>query len=173
MRGKKRPNFLWVPLLAVTLFLAITGSGYLPVPGAGAAITFMHLPVILAAVLSGPLAGAALGLVFGVSSWLYYPPHDALVQIVPRVGIGLVAGTVFLSARHYGSPSSRTTMGAVMAALSGSLTNTLGVTLLSVIRGYWRLDQLFAVIVMHGSIEALLAVLLTLPMAVSVYYDQG
>lgn len=60
----------WLALLAlmtaILLVLSITGIGLLPLPLIKA--TTMHIPVILGAILLGPLAGGILGGVFGLCS---------------------------------------------------------------------------------------------------------
>lgn len=155
----------WIPLGFFTLFLA--RFGYLPVPGTAAAITLAHVPVILGGVLCGPLAGLLLGLLFGVINCWTFAPHDPLVQILPRVLCGLVAAAVFWLVRRHGNPHSQLTVGSVLAALSGSLTNTLGVVGLGLVKGVIPGPEVPGVILFHGAPEALLAVLVTLPFAVS------
>ena len=152
------------------LVMAVTHTGYLPVPGAGGAITLMHIPVILAGILSGPIAGAGLGLIFAISSVYDVEPHDWLVQGLPRILIGLVSSIVFLSARYYATPESRATLGSAVAALAGSLTNTMGVTLLALAKGLYPINEMVSVALIHGSIEAFLAVIITLPVAVSIHH---
>jgi len=51
--------------MAILLFMAVTHTGYVTVPGLGEAISLMHVPVILGGIISGPVVGALLGLVFG------------------------------------------------------------------------------------------------------------
>lgn len=51
---------------AVLLVMGITGIGFIPLPLIKA--TTMHIPVILGAVLLGPVAGGVLGGVFGLCS---------------------------------------------------------------------------------------------------------
>ena len=53
-------------LCGVLLVMGMTGIGFIPLPVIKA--TTMHIPVILGAVLLGPKAGAALGVVFGLCS---------------------------------------------------------------------------------------------------------
>ena len=153
------------------LVMAVTHTGYVTVPGLGGAIALMHVPVILGGIISGPLAGAVLGLIFGVSMTYDFPPHDWTAQVIPRVLIGLVSSVVFLLARHYAAPQSRVTVGAAVAALAGSLTNTLGVTMMYVVKGYYPADDMLRVAFLHGGIEALLAVVVTLPVAVSLHHS--
>lgn len=56
-------------LCGVMLVMGITGIGFIPFPVIKA--TTMHIPVILGAVLLGPMAGGILGAVFGlISIWV-------------------------------------------------------------------------------------------------------
>ena len=112
-----------------------------------------------------------MGLIFGISSVYDIPPHDWVVQVIPRILMGLVSSVVFLSARYYATAESRATLGSAVAALAGSLTNTLGVTLFACAKGLFSLSDMMGVILVHGSIEALLAVIITLPVAVSIHHS--
>jgi uncharacterized membrane protein len=140
--------------------------GYLPVPGTAQFLTFAHIPVVLGGVLCGPLIGLLLGLFFGLGNCWYVFPHDPVVQIIPRALSGLVAGVVFWAARRYGNPHSQITVGSLCAAVAGSFTNTLGVTLGGALKGLMPVDQILPVVLFHGAPEAFLAVLVTLPSAV-------
>lgn len=53
-------------LCGVLLVMGMTGIGFIPLPVIKA--TTMHIPVILGAILLGPMAGAVLGAVFGFCS---------------------------------------------------------------------------------------------------------
>ncbi len=156
----------WLPLAVLTLLLSATPLGYLPVPGTAQFLTIAHIPVVLGGVLCGPLVGLLLGLLFGVSNY-WYLPHDPIVQIFPRALCGLVAGVVFAAARRYGNPHSQITIGSLSAALAGSLTNTLGVVLASLAKGLMPASEVVSVSLFHGAPEAFLAVLVTLPFAVT------
>jgi uncharacterized membrane protein len=89
---------------AISIFLGATHLGFIPW-FAGAALTVMHVPVIIGAVLEGPIAGAVIGLIFGAFSLIQGAiaptgPADVwfvnpLVSIVPRLCIGPVAWLVF------------------------------------------------------------------------------
>ena len=67
---KKTHNVRYMATLAmlcgVLLVMGITGIGFIPLPIIKA--TVMHIPVILGAILLGPVAGAVLGGVFGLCS---------------------------------------------------------------------------------------------------------
>ena len=69
MKTRKRDT-RWIVgvamLVALQLVLQLTGIGLIPLPLINA--TTLHIPVIVGAVLFGPLAGALLGGVFGLCS---------------------------------------------------------------------------------------------------------
>lgn len=66
------------------------------------ALTILHIPVIIAAIMDGIVGGTLLGLVFGLTSWFVaatrgITPLDLLfinplVSVLPRIVFGLVAG---------------------------------------------------------------------------------
>jgi uncharacterized membrane protein len=62
-------------------------------------ITIVHIPVIIGAILTGPIGGLVLGTTWGVTSWHYattlLTPEAAifvnpLVSILPRILVGLI-----------------------------------------------------------------------------------
>ena len=69
MKTRKRDT-RWLVLLAlfvaIEIFLNVTGIGLIPLPLIKAST--LHIPVIIGAVLTGPLAGGILGGVFGLCS---------------------------------------------------------------------------------------------------------
>ena len=85
---------------AISIFLGATHLGFIPWL-AGAALTIMHVPVIIGAILEGPWVGLAIGFLFGAFSLLQGAiaptgPTDVwftnpLISIVPRLFIGPVA----------------------------------------------------------------------------------
>ncbi|HUT65971.1 MAG TPA: ECF transporter S component [Spirochaetota bacterium] len=94
---------------AISIFLGATHLGFIPW-FAGAALTIMHVPVIIAAVLEGPVVGAVVGLIFGAFSLIQGAiaptgPADVwfvnpLVSIVPRLCIGPVAWLAFRGSKN-------------------------------------------------------------------------
>lgn len=156
----------------MTLILGISGTGYFLVPGIGGALTVMHVPAILAGILDGPLGGAVVGLAFGIFSQFYFEPHDWLVQIPPRILIGVVAALVFMAVRRHAEGGARTSLAAVLGAMCGSLTNTIGVSLLVAMRGYYRPDEVATMALLHGTVELVMAVVVTLPIAVWAWHDR-
>lgn len=93
------------------------------------------IPVLVAAQLKGPKVGAAVGLVFGLTSMtlaliaaasmpIARVTVNPLVSVVPRILVGVVCGGVYkLSARNAVSKPRRI-FSSVAATLSGIITNT-------------------------------------------------
>jgi uncharacterized membrane protein len=88
---------------AISILLGATHWGFIPW-FAGASLTIMHVPVIIGAVLEGPIVGLVIGLIFGGFSLLQAAiaptgPADVwfvnpLLSILPRLFIGPVAWLV-------------------------------------------------------------------------------
>ncbi|MBU0927119.1 MAG: ECF transporter S component [Spirochaetes bacterium] len=144
---------------AVSAVMAITPLGYLPWFG-GASLTIMHIPVIVAAVLEGPVAGTVVGLVFGVTSLLKAAtapvgPLDPLfanplVSILPRLLIGLAAWAAYKLFRGKMTPLAAGFAGAV-----GSIVNTVLVLLALGLTASEQLSGAFGV--EAGALPAILA----------------
>ena len=95
-------------------------------------ITIIPVVVALGAVTLGPLAGAGLGLVFGLTSFVQCfgldafgtflsginPVYTAIVCLVPRILCGLVPGLIY---KHLNSK----TPALFLAGFSAAVTNTL------------------------------------------------
>lgn len=119
---------------ALTIVLTLTPSlGYIPIQPF--TITTMHIPVIIAAVLEGPLMGAFVGLMFGLSSMYTAATIFAgmpaapfflnpLVSVLPRILIGVAAYYAYALLVKL---LRNKVVSIVGAALAGTLTNTVGV----------------------------------------------
>lgn len=134
----------------VSIFLAVTRLGMIPMP-TGINATIMHIPAILGGMMEGPVAGTLVGLVFGLYSFLQSGGFfvDPLVSILPRLLIGPVAAWVY-----------RATGMAWLAALAGTLINTVGVLGMAAMRGYLPWKAAGVIAVTHGITEIILAVIL-------------
>lgn len=53
---------------AVAIVLSVTGLGMIPMPTLAGRATIMHVPVILAAILEGPVVGAFTGFILGCTA---------------------------------------------------------------------------------------------------------
>lgn len=144
---------------AVAVVMAMTPLGYLPWFG-GASLTIMHIPVIIAAVLEGPVAGTVVGLIFGVTSMVKAAtapvgPLDPLfanplVSVLPRLFIGIAAWLVYRLFRGKLSP-----LASGAAGLVGSMINTVLVLAMLGLVGAAQLTGLFGV--PAGGLPAVLA----------------
>jgi len=114
----------------LALALSFTPLGYVSVPNISGAATTLHIPAIVAGVVTGPLAGALVGLVLAGTSWFQFSglfmqfaggnyPVALAAAFLPRLLIGVVA--------YYAYRSTRNTTAALLAAILGTTTNTAGV----------------------------------------------
>lgn len=120
-------------LVAIILLMSFTPLGYLKTPVME--ITFIVIPVAIGAMYLGPLAGAILGGVFGLTSFvqafsgalgtalLAISPFGLFVVcFVPRVLVGLITGLV----------AARMTKGTVLSYLVPSIVAPVSNTILFV-----------------------------------------
>ena len=142
----------------IAIFLAVTRLGFIPVPNLAGNATIIHVPVILGAALEGPLVGTIVGLIFGVFSFIQAEVpffRDPLVSILPRLLIGVVAWAVFVGLRRVSID-----LASAAAGVLGSLTNSVGVLGVAVLRGYLAPAALIP-IVPQVIVEAVLAAVVT------------
>lgn len=146
-------------LSAITILLGWTRLGFITVPTIVADATIMHVPVIVGGVVEGPIVGAIVGLIFGIFSFIQgtIPAFkDLLVAILPRLFIGITAWLAYIALKRLNQY-----VAVVVAAVVGSLTNTVGVLGMGVVRGYWPAGPAVAVGVAQGIPEAILAAIIT------------
>lgn len=114
-------------LSGISIFLSLTPLGYIPILPINP--TIMHVPVIIGAIIEGPMVGAFIGGIFGLSSMVraFMTPTptnfifwNPIISIGVRILIGIVSGYVYRALK------SRTS-GVAITAVVGSLTNTIGV----------------------------------------------
>ena len=153
---------------ALAIVLAFTPLGLIPVPNPTEAATSLHLPAIIAGVLSGPLVGAMVGLILAISSWYLYGATfitfangNLLLALVaaflPRILIGVAAYYAYRPLRRWPAAA------AAVAGLAGTLTHTAGVMGLLIWLGALPTALLAPVFAMNVPIEAALAVVVTIP----------
>jgi uncharacterized membrane protein len=112
---------------ALSIFLALTPLGFWTWGPVSA--TILHVPVIIGAVLEGPVVGLAVGLIFGVFSMIRAAtapngPLDPaftnpLISVLPRLFIGPVAWLVWIALKRWRP------LGLIAAGIAGSVTNTV------------------------------------------------
>jgi len=115
-------------MAAISILLGVTRWGFIPW-FAGISLTIMHVPVIIGAILEGPVVGLVIGLIFGVFSMVQAAvapngPGDVvfvnpLISVLPRLFIGPVAWLVWRSLKRWKVP------GLIASGLAGSLTNSV------------------------------------------------
>jgi len=149
-------------LIALVIILGSTGIGFLPVPTPAGAATLMHLPVILSGLVSTPWIASFVGLIFGLFCFKFM--GDLRVVIPARLLVGVVAWLVYrlCGKKKWGIP---------VAAIAGSLTNTVGTLWLAVIFGYIPArgtEGALTLGVVQGIPEAILAAVLLLPITIGI-----
>lgn len=134
--ARRRLNVRKMTIIGVLSAISIMMSmlpfiGYIPIGPIKA--TIMHIPVIIGAIIEGPVVGAIIGLIFGLTSlWnaitqpvllspLFYNP---LVSVLPRILIGIVAYYVYQGVYKV---SKKVYASGFIAGIIGSLANTAGV----------------------------------------------
>jgi uncharacterized membrane protein len=149
---------------AVSILLGLTHWGFIPW-FAGISLTIMHVPVIIGAILEGPVVGAGIGLIFGLFSLLQAAiapsgPGDVvftnpLISILPRLFIGPVSWLIWKSLKRI------PVLGLTISGLLGSLTNTVLVLGMMGILGIYSWPILAGVVVSNGLLEAAVSAVIT------------
>lgn len=153
---------------ALSLVLSATPLGLIPVPNVSAAATTLHIPAIIAGVVSGPLVGAIVGLILAFASWYYFGAiflnfmggnlaFALLAAFLPRLLIGVFAYYAYRALRR------RANLAAGTAGLVGTLTNSVGVLGLLLLLGTPDVWTLVPVILMNVPFEIILAIIITVP----------
>lgn len=120
-------------LSSISIMLSmIPGIGYIPIGPTNNA-TIMHIPVIIGAIVEGPIVGMSVGFIFGLTSLLRaltiptitsFAFINPIVSILPRVLVGLVAYYIYKLAIKV---TKKIYLSGWIAGLIGSLVNTTGV----------------------------------------------
>ncbi len=184
--GKKKFNTRQIAVVgmlsAISIVLGASGIGFIPLPMAKA--TIMHIPVIIGAILEGPIVGLVAGLIFGVfsiiqnltsPSILSFAFLNPLVSVLPRMLIGI---TTYYSYKIPFIKNSVLKSG--ISAAIGTLTNTVGV--LGMIYLLYAAEYaqargiepgtaaaaIFGVALTNGVPEIIVSVALTIPIVIAV-----
>ena len=74
-------------LAAISIMLSMTPLGFIPIGPTNA--TIMHIPVIIGAIVEGPLVGITVGFIFGATSFIKsaYYAYNNFFCIYKSIGI--------------------------------------------------------------------------------------
>ncbi|CAM2076020.1 MAG: ECF transporter S component [uncultured Clostridium sp.] len=182
--SKTRRLVLIGALGGISIFLGVSGLGLIRLPIFS--LTIMHIPVIIGALLEGPVVGIAVGLIFGLfsmyqnitapglTSFIFWNP---IVALIPRMLIGIVA---YYSFKLLKSKIKSTGVCAGIASILATLTNTIGVLGLTYILYLDKYAQareisrdavagtLLTVGLTNGIPEAIVSALITIPIVVTI-----
>ena len=169
-------------LSSISIILGLTGYGFIPLPMAKA--TIMHIPVIIGAILEGPLVGAMVGLIFGLFSIfqnmtnpniLSFAFINPLVSILPRILIGILSYYCY-KFTFKKKPLIRIGLSAAI----GSLTNTLGVLSMIYLLYADRFAQakgtnpnmvfnaILSIALINGIPEAIISIIIIIPVVIAI-----
>lgn len=150
---------------AISIFLGITHWGFIPW-FSGASLTIMHVPVIIGAVLEGPVVGTLIGLIFGVFSLILAGvapsgPTDVwftnpLLSVLPRLFIGPISWLVWQTLKKLPA------VGLIASGIAGSLTNTVLVMGMIGVLGFLPWPALPPIALVNGLPEAAASAILVL-----------
>ena len=153
-------------LSAISILLGATHWGFIPWL-AGAALTIMHVPAIIGAVLEGPIAGLVIGGLFGIFSLIQGAiaptgPADTwfvnpLISVLPRLLIGPVAWAVYRALAPVNEQ-----LALVITGIAGSLTNSVLVLATIGTMGFLPWAAIGTIAVTNGLPEAAIGAIITL-----------
>lgn len=113
----------------VSAVLGMTPLGFIPVGPTRA--TIMHIPVIIGAIMEGPIVGALVGLIFGLFSIIQAITNptpvsfvflNPLVSVVPRVLIGITSYYVFEALSNLGNKKTIGILNVIWIGIAGYLS---------------------------------------------------
>lgn len=155
-------------LTSVLILLEVTNLGYIKTPGLE--FTIMQVPVIIGAIVMGPGAGAILGTVFGLTSFLQCvtgksvfgaqllminPVGTFLTTVPTRALMGLVCGLIFLAFTRRSRSGS---VPYIVSSLAAALTNTV-LFMGALVLFFYNTDYIQGFVTALGSPNALVFVL--------------
>jgi len=157
---------------AISILLGLTHWGFIPWFG-GVSLTIMHVPVIIGAILEGPLVGAGIGLIFGLFSMIQAAvapsgPADVwftnpVLSVLPRLFIGPAAWLVYNSLKRW------KVVAIILGAIAGSVTNTVLVLGVIGLMGYLPWAAIGGIAVVNGLPEVGVSALITLLVVAAVW----
>ena len=151
-------------LAAIAILLGVTRLGFIPVPNLSGNATIMHVPAIIGGVMEGWLVGGLVGTIFGLFSFLQATTplfKDPLVAILPRIFIGITSYFAYVGLKRFNEYAAL-----IVAAVVGTLTNTVLVLGMAVIRSYLPMAAI-PPIVPQAIAEVIIATIITVAVVVA------
>jgi uncharacterized membrane protein len=142
---------------AMTLVLGGVGFGFIPVPNLSGAGTILHIPTIVAAIIGGPIVGMVCGVIFGVMALIAFPAFGPFVHIPSRILIAIVAWLVYSGLRK---ANVSVVIASAVAAIAGSLTNTIGTVGMAILLGIVP-PAFFLTVIPQAVVEMVAAAVIT------------
>lgn len=178
-------------LTAIIIIMTFTPLGYLKMP-MGLEITLLQIPVMIGAIVLGPIEGAILGGIFGLTSFIQCfgaspfgavllginPVFTFIVCMVPRILMGWLSGIIF---KKLNAIDKTKIVSFGVSGLSAALLNTiLFVGMLTILffgkmqadataMGKSLIMYLFAFVGINGVVEAIVCTLLGAAIGKAVY----
>jgi uncharacterized membrane protein len=168
-------------LSGISMVLGMTPLGFIPLPFMNA--TIMHVPVIIGAILQGPVVGALVGLIFGIFSMVkaFSNPSitaflfmNPIISILPRILIGVGSYYIYKLIKL-----NAINVRIGIAAISGSLINTMGVLGLGYLLYGNKLAEVMKIsktavgisflttASTNGVVEAIISAIITIPVVIT------
>ena len=173
---------------ALTVLLGITPLGFIRLPW-GLAITLLHIPTILGALIIGWPAGIGIGAIFGIFSLIQAASNpvgldalfvNPLISVLPRILFGLTVSFIFsLLSKIKILPK---TIAASITAVVSTLIHTLYVSFalygfagkqVSELLGNTGLTAFILLLLPNATAEAITAGLVTAAVAGILYASKG
>ncbi len=174
---------------AVSIVLQLTPLGFIVLPFSPVRATIMHVPVIIASIAEGPIAGILVGLIFGGFSMynaavspvspISFVFLDPMVALLPRLLIGVTSYYAYVTIKRVLalrlSEKTAAVSASGFAAVIGTLTNTIGVLSAIYLRHVAQFAEglgiatetvgatIVGIGVTHGLPEMIVAVLIVIP----------
>ncbi len=173
---------------ALTVLLGITPLGFIRLPW-GLAITLLHIPTILGALIAGWPAGLGIGAIFGIFSLIQAASNpvgldalfvNPLISVLPRILFGLTVSFIFsLLSKIKLLPK---TIAASITAVVSTLIHTLYVSFalygfagkqVSELLGNTGLSAFILLLLPNATAEAITAGLVTAAVTGIIYATKG
>lgn len=159
----QQKNLRMVQLAMIAAIIVVLQQIVIPLPG-GLTLSLVLIPIVVGAVMFGPVAGAILGGVFGVvvtflvitgragllstMMWTANPVMTVLICLIKGIAAGLAAGLIARAFKR------RPFVGIVLAAAVAPIANT-GIFLIGLLTVFKGVLMEFAGSIGYGNMSAL------------------